>query len=334
MKQNKISLFIMLIFNLILLSSCLKSSSTDADFFKQNCTGAMGEVVVIMEDTKWDGSLGDSIFYYFSQPQPGFLQEEPILKVAHINHAAFSNIFKTHRNIVITHINPEYTESEVTIEKDKWAAPQIVFNINAPDEKSFKELFEKSKERILDTIVNEEIARYQDICKKYSNSDVSTKLKEKYDFSITVPKGFNLDVAEDSFVWISYETPRTSQGIFIYFYEYEHKNTFTEEYLISKRDSFLKNYVPGPVEGSYMETEKQVSSILTEYSLNDLYACELRGLWRTNGAFLGGPFMSISQVDEKRNRVITVDGYVYAGKQDKKVYFWQVESIIKSFKMF
>jgi len=330
-KSNNIY-FLFLIISVFSISSCYNSSS-DIKSYKQNCTGAMGEVVVVMEDTKWEGALGDSVFYYFSQDHPCFLQQEPILDVAHINHAAFSSIFKTHRNIVITHINPEYTEPEVTIEKDKWAAPQIVFNINAQDEKSFLELFNKSKQKIRDSIVSQEIRRYQNVCKQYNVEDISTKLKEKYNFNLTVPTGYTLDVATDSFVWISYETPRTSQGILIYFYEYEHKNTFTEEYLVSKRDSVLKYNVPGPAEGSYMSTEKKLPVLLTEYSLNDLYVCELRGLWRTEGAFLGGPFISISQVDEKRNRVITVEGYVYAGKQDKKIYFWQIESIIKSFKI-
>lgn len=333
MKVQKIKIIFFLLISVFSLNSCFKSSSSDTSFLKQNSTGAMGDLLIVMEDTKWDGTIGDSVFSFFTQPHPSFLQAEPIFKVTHINHAAFSSIFETQRNIVITHISSEYPEPSITIAKDKWAAPQIVFSINAPDEKSFLELFSKSQKSIMDTILNQEISRYQAICKKYQAEGVAEKLSEKYNFTLTVPSGYNLDVAKDSFIWISYETPRTSQGILIYFYDYKFENTFTTDFLVAKRDSILKYNVPGPLDSSYMETETRLPVELAEYNLNGLYTCELRGLWRTNGAFLGGPFISISQVDEKRNRVITVEGYVYAGKLDKRIYFWQIESIIKTFKI-
>jgi len=62
--------------------------------------------------------------------------------------------------------------------------------------------------------------------------------------------------------------------------------------------------------------------------LNNRYTVEMRGLWKTEGAFLGGPFVSYTTVDTIRNRVVTVDGFVYGGKKTKRNLIRQVEAIL------
>jgi len=57
---------------------------------------------------------------------------------------------------------------------------------------------------------------------------------------------------------------------------------------------------------------------------------EIRGLWRVENAFMGGPFVSLSTVDETRNRVVTVEGFVYAPKADKRNLMRQVEAVVYS----
>ena len=64
-----------------------------------------------------------------------------------------------------------------------------------------------------------------------------------------------------------------------------------------------------------------------EINLKGNYAKELRGLWHVQGDFMGGPFVSYSMVDEHRNRVITIDGYVYAPKFDKREYLRQLHAL-------
>ena len=43
---------------------------------------------------------------------------------------------------------------------------------------------------------------------------------------------------------------------------------------------------------------------------------------------MGGPFVNITQLDEKRNRIVTVEGFVYAPGNDKRDLLQQVEAII------
>ena len=65
-------------------------------------------------------------------------------------------------------------------------------------------------------------------------------------------------------------------------------------------------------------------------NLKNNYTIEIRGLWNVYGDFMGDPFLSLTVLDEKRKRVITVDGYVYAPKFNKRNYLRQVEAILYS----
>ena len=48
---------------------------------------------------------------------------------------------------------------------------------------------------------------------------------------------------------------------------------------------------------------------------------------------MGGPFLSYTLVDESRSRTITIDSYVYAPKDSKKILVKQLESIAYTFEI-
>ena len=60
------------------------------------------------------------------------------------------------------------------------------------------------------------------------------------------------------------------------------------------------------------------------------YAMELRGLWRTTESFIGGPFVSLSQLDEEKAKVITVEAFVLAPKFDKREFMKEAEALVYS----
>lgn len=60
------------------------------------------------------------------------------------------------------------------------------------------------------------------------------------------------------------------------------------------------------------------------------FASELRGLWKIENDFMGGPFVSLTVYDEARARLVTVEGYVYAPYFDKREYIREVEAVVRS----
>ena len=79
-----------------------------------------------------------------------------------------------------------------------------------------------------------------------------------------------------------------------------------------------------------MTTEHQVPALAQSFRLNGNYTVEIRGLWRVEGDFMGGPFVSLSSLDLARNRVVTAEGFLYSPKYDKRDYLRQLEAVIYS----
>ena len=54
---------------------------------------------------------------------------------------------------------------------------------------------------------------------------------------------------------------------------------------------------------------------------------------RMQGAKMGGPFVSLSTVDEERKELITVEGFVYAPQFNKRDYLRELEAILFSLRI-
>ncbi len=170
--------------------------------------------------------------------------------------------------------------------------------------------------------------------KKSQENDIHKKLLSNHQIDLVVPKGYTINFEEDNFIWLDNRHRNIIEGILIYYYPYTDSNTFTKDYLVEKRNSILKKYVPGEKEGSYSATEMRFPIESNEYKLNgEKYTFELRGLWNVVGGFaMGGPFISITQYDEDRNRIVTVDGFLFAPDEDKRNLVKRLEAILYSLK--
>jgi hypothetical protein len=168
--------------------------------------------------------------------------------------------------------------------------------------------------------------------KHYLATDIRKMIKKKFGISLDIPKGYSLDLDTTGFVWIASETPRTSQGILIYTYPYTTDKIFNADSLADIRDRVLKKYVHGQIEGTYMATERLIPPHFRAYEKDGQYYAELRGLWKLENGFMGGPFVSITTVDKSRGRVVTVEGFVYGPGEKKRELMRQVESILYTLK--
>ena len=291
-------------------------------------TGSAGEVLLILEKYRWEHEVGAEFRNLLSQYHAALPQPEPIFDLFHVPPAQFSKIFQSHRNIIFTRIGSQYSEPKIVIQRNMFATPQIIINVQAPNDSACVALLRQSGNEIIKRINQSERNRIAGNYKKSQVQEIVTTLKEKHNLTLYIPKGYTIDLNVDDFVWIALETPLTTQSILIYYYQYTDTNTFTPDYLVGKRNQYLKKYVPGPVSGTYMATEDLVPVEFKEFTYKDRYFAELRGLWKLENGFMGGPFVSLSTVDEKQNRVVTVEGFVYAPRDKKREFLRQVESIL------
>lgn len=319
------------IFLLMLLSStsCMKKSG---QIMHRNVTGKAGEMIVVMSKVAWDDKPGNLIRKSLAGAQTGLPQEEPLFDLIFVPHEGFKEIFLSTRNIVQVKISPIIENSGVIFANDVWAYPQATVQINARNNEEFEKLFTDNTSRIISYFLKAEQNRLVMNYNKLFEKSVYYSLEKKYGIFLKVAPGFNITTEGKDFSWARFESPEISQAIMIYTFPYKSDSTFTLNYLIHKRDSFLKANVPGPTKGSFMATEMLTEPTMTILEHNGNYAADIRGLWRVENDFMGGPFIMLAELDVSGQRVVVADGYVYAPGKDKRNLTRQVEAMVYSLK--
>ncbi len=311
------------------------SCGNESGFERPSVTGKAGEVLVVMEKALWETSPGEKIRDVLLKEHLALPQPEPMFDPVNVPSAAFSKMLKTHRNIIITDLSDDIDSSKVIVRQNVWAQPQMVIKMSADSKEKLISMITRNRDKILAIFESAERKRLMARYKKYEDIEIDRLLRNKYNIELFVPKGYRIAMDSLGFVWLSHEPQLVEQGIFVYSYPYRDEKTFTLSYLLHKRDSVLKRMVKGEKHGSHMGTEHEMPVHVKELAImDDHYAVELRGLWKLiNDCCMGGPFMSITTLDEKRNRIITVEGFVYSPKFDKRNYLRQVEAILYSLKL-
>lgn len=312
------------------LWSC-KNDSTTLGWLPES-SGRTGEVLLVMPDAQWNGEIGDTVAGWLAQEVLVLPQYEPTFKIIRINPNAYNEMFKKSRNVIIAEINPKYKKAEFRVEADKYARPQVYVTIRAANDSAFYKSWLNVEKYVYDTLLTAEKLRFLYGFKKIRAMSIEERLIKRHNIDLVVPNaGYKMDVDSTHFVWISRETNISSQGILLFDFPYSGPKDFELQRLINKMDSVLMLNVPGPAPNSYMAVEKRLEPFKTSFSRNGSYVCELRGLWETEGDFMGGPFVSNSIVDTVNNRLVTAFAYVYGGKKDKKTLLWQLESMLSTF---
>jgi len=320
-------------FCFILLLVLVYSCASDNQVMHKNITGKASELIVVISKDSWDGSPGKLIRETLAQSHVGLPQDEPLFDIIDVPHAAFKSIFKTTRNIVRTSISSNTEKEGIAFRDDVWAYPQATVMIQAKTAERFEEIFVKNQDKILSYFLAAEKERLIMNYKKFYEKGVYNVLNEKFGVTMKVPPGFVIADQKKDFIWYKYETPEISQGIVLYSIPYQSDSAFTVNYQVKMRDKVLKSNVPGPLDGSYMTTEKRFEQTHSILEHNGNYASEMRGLWRVENDFMGGPYVALAELDASNQRIIVAYGYVYAPSKDKRNFLRQVEAMIYSLKM-
>ena len=163
---------------------------------------------------------------------------------------------------------------------------------------------------------------------------VSDTIAKRFGFSMIVPQGFYIAVDKPDFMWLRKELERSSADIVLYQVPYKDTLQFEPQSLVAMRNMMMQQNIPGPTEGSYMSTEMEfVPPLVT--TVNDFpagYAKEMRGMWKMENDFMGGPFVSYTFADDHTGNLVTAEGFYYEPNQKKRNMLLQLESILYSLK--
>ena len=323
-----------------LLALFLATSSCDttrqqggaAGTIMPNITGGAGEILVVMDNFNWDNSAGELLKDILMEEVPGLPQSEPLFDVIQVTAASFDGFYQFHRSIVLTTIESGL-EPNIRFRENVWAKPQIMVQLEAPTSTELKQLISDNEQRIRNFLIQYDRKRLMDIYEDSKDPAIQKEVADHHQIMLAIPRGYNLDFSTDEYTSVSIETPDLSQVIQIYDYPASGPEDLTTANLIAHRNEFTRNFVQGPREDSYMVIAPMFRPIAFDLQNNNMSVVELRGLWELENGYMGGPFVSHSVFDPKRNRIVTVDGYVYHPNQKKRVKIKQLEAIIYSMRV-
>ena len=124
--------FLLFILTVVAFTACSDKKMS----LKPSVTGKAGEVIVVCDKDDWEGEIGTSIRNIIAIDYPMLPQKEPLFTLVNINESAFSDIFKSHRNIILIKIDSRKEgEAKLIHQKDVWARPQTIVTISRSEER-------------------------------------------------------------------------------------------------------------------------------------------------------------------------------------------------------
>lgn len=313
--------------------------------------GEPNAILVVMDTTEWNGAIGGALRGVYSEYVKGLPQPEPYFKVRNVNPLKFNTIIKRASNLIFVHTLDSKGRQAVQMEKyysgeslEKIANDPALFMLPQKDvyarDQTVLHLFGQTKEQLIQHISENE-DKLMNYFKKAENDrlakklfkvrekQVEKRLAQEYDFTLSIPYGFEVAKALPDFVWIRQLDAEWEKDVFVYFKTYDSHEPFED--VLEYRESITSMYMRDVQKPDIYMTLQDDLSDVREVNFKGKYAKEARGLWKFSDISGGGPYVSYVFVDEEQHRVYYLEGFVYNPGGDKRVFMQEMEMVLQSF---
>lgn len=355
--MHKFIVFVFLIFS-VLACDTKKNSEKDTSLLPPS-SGGSGEIILVIDSTLYSDTVGKALKNVLSTEILGLPREEPHFTVRQVEPEKLNNVLKNVSNLIFVmtledrspgtkRVRQYFTESSLK----KIEEQPDLFMFSATDVYAKNQqvlyLFSKTSERLASKILeNKEQIRNifnvkererleKGLYKAKVSKGLSQTLVDEHKFFMKIPFGYKLVENKKRFIWFRQINAESDKNIFITYRPYVSEGQFTKEKIIQLRDSIARQklFEDPEVPDTYIITETGVpfKPIVTkEVNFNNLYAVEMRGLWRTRNATMGGPFLSYTIVDEKLGRIYYLEGFLYSPGKSQREFMRELEVILHTF---
>jgi len=298
-----------------------------APSYKPKSSGNIHTVSVVVEDKIWNSKLGDNLREIFASEFEGLPQQEPLFTLIQIPPKIFQDFAREGRNIIKI---SQKTVDTAYIEKNRYAFPQLVVNIEGPNIKALTKQLNKVSDKAILAFKNNEVIEKQ---KRIRKSVLNTDEFKSLGFNLTLPSAYKLYKKDNqNKLWFQRETKKGSVNLLTYALP-NLTQQINLETVIKIRDSIGKDFVPGRNEGSYLVTEKAYKPYFNKIKINNLSSYQTKGTWEVVNDYMAGPFLNVIVKDTKNQRLIVFEGFVFSPSDKKREYMVEIEAIIRSLKI-
>ena len=316
---------LVIIFIVFFLQSCEDNKVV----YKPESSARINSITVVVDNDNWNNTIGDKIRNLYADEYEGLPQIEERFTLKQMPYEAFSGFSRSSRNIIF--INKK-SNPELFFEVDKYARPQIYLEIKGNSIKSILEQIDKSKKEAINKFTNGEIEENKKRILKSPLKDTSAM--EDFLIDVKMPSAYSLYKQDKNFIWYQKQIQKGHSNIIVTQLPNQ-KNIFDYNIpsVIKLRDSIGKVFLPGRNPESFMISEKEYLPYQKKVNYYGIKMLETRGTWEVKGDFMGGPFLNYLIEDKLNDRVLFVEGFVFAPSKRKRDNIIELEAIIKSLKL-
>jgi hypothetical protein len=323
------------IFSLVLIVSC-QGDKEPAKLILVESNGRANHVVFVMNNDLWKGRVGEALIATISKPIDGLPQKEAQLDVSQLPKKLFGSMMSASRSIIEVEIGAP--EDSFTLRRDVYAKPQIILSLKAKNKNSMIDLIRERGDDMIRLIKMQDIKNIQTRNRRRAFDSSKLKTFKNLGISMTIPVEFGNEQIVDTgdFLWM---TQRLSGGIAVgdggmnilaYEIPLDEEHPFTPETVIDARDRAGEQHIPGSKEDQYMITEKARTPVFYKMKFNGYDCLETRSTWEMKNDYMAGPFLNYAIADWENDRIIVLEGFVYAPSVDKRDYIMELEAIMRS----
>lgn len=360
-KKASMSRFIAIVIIGLLTYACTSTPEQRVQNLPSS-TGKSGDVLILMDSTQWKSELGEAVRNIFSPEVAGLPRSEEMFKVIWVHPSNKIKLLTQIRNLVYVFaldqassgtrsiidnlseetINSIKTDSSFYLvnKKNEYSRGQEVMYLFGNTTQELIHHLKRDGDRIQDFFNNVEKQRMMaSIIKTSATRNHTALLQKEYQVSMHFPAGFQLVQKEKDFVWFRSPETEIDKNFFIGRKPYESEYQLLPDSLLAWRESICSKYIfeDPDMPSSFITTERSIPFNpikAKQINFNGGFGMEIRGLWRTNNKTMGGPFISISFVNEVDKHIYYLEGFVYSPGKPQRELIREMEAIAYTFAPF
>ncbi len=340
----------------VIMTSCGETAEKLQRELMPAASGEVGEIILVMDSAQWGSELGSEIKQTFRAPMPGLPQDEPMFSVNKVNPKRLNNLLKTASNMIfVMTLSSGTAESRLlrgyftnqslkkiqrdsslwmTVNKDEFAKGQVVLYLFGQDEQALINKIQQNRGRLRNYLESVAQTRIQDKLYKSRELEAERAIRELQDVSIKVPFGWDLAKNLPNFSWLRFLEVDKELNVFIYQEPYKSAEIFED--IPAWRDKITETYLRDAERPDLFINRQQLDGDFIKVfeerqSFNGQYAVKNRSLWKISDSSGGGPYVSYAILDESKQTVYYIEGYVYSPGTGKKNFIRQVDAILATF---
>ena len=353
--KKTIQNLLFLLIPLPLLISCGENAGGSSESSKPKARGEIGEIILVMDSTKYQGPVGDAVRGIFEEDIRGLERQEKIVNSKRGDPRSMNRLLSMATNIVYVTtfddnrpgskaINAQFNQNSREMaqndtslfmlrNEDEFAIGQEVLYLFGNNEDQLIENLEANKNKIQNLYEVRERERLGRGLLNRKNSAMKVKAREKFGIEINVPASYQFVKEDENFLWMRQPTPSTNRAdisLFFYQTDYTSEEQLFPENIIKLRNDITRDRIFGDpaIKNSYIEVQQQSVPSFRNITIDGKYAIELRTQWRTHNISMGGSFLSYTVVDEKSAKLYYIEGFVYYPNETHRASLREIETIL------